>query len=132
MIRRIRRVIGERARAVHPDLQPASYLMLAYLADHGPLRASGDRRGARASTRARSAASSSTSWSSAWSTAPRTPTTAARRWSRPAPTPCAGSTTSPSDRRQWLDERLGDWTDEELAGFAEVLGRYNAALDGGA
>ena len=29
LIRRIRRVIGERARAVHPDLQPASYLMLA-------------------------------------------------------------------------------------------------------
>ena len=25
--------------AVHPDLQPASYLMLAYLVEHGPLRA---------------------------------------------------------------------------------------------
>ena len=40
LIRRIKRVLGERARAVHPDLQPASYLMLAYLADDGPLRAS--------------------------------------------------------------------------------------------
>jgi hypothetical protein len=28
LIRRVKRVIGERARAVHPDLQPASYLML--------------------------------------------------------------------------------------------------------
>ena len=40
MIRRVRRVIGERARAVHPDLQPASYLMLGYVRDHGPIRAS--------------------------------------------------------------------------------------------
>ena len=40
MIRRIRRVIGDRARAVHDDLQPASYLMLSWLADEGPVRAS--------------------------------------------------------------------------------------------
>lgn len=40
LIRRIRRVIGERARAVHPELLPASYLMLAHVRDHGPLRAS--------------------------------------------------------------------------------------------
>ena len=40
LIRRIRRVIGERARLVHPDLQPASYLMLSWLVDEGPVRAS--------------------------------------------------------------------------------------------
>ena len=40
MVRRIRRVIGVRARAVHPDLAPSSYLMLTYLAEQGPLRAS--------------------------------------------------------------------------------------------
>ena len=40
LIRRIKRVIGERARAVHPDLQPASYLMLTYLASEGPQRSS--------------------------------------------------------------------------------------------
>ena len=40
LIRRIRRVIGERARAVHADLQPASYLLLAWLADDRPVRAS--------------------------------------------------------------------------------------------
>ena len=32
MIRRIRRVIRERAHAVHPDLQSSSYLMLSWLA----------------------------------------------------------------------------------------------------
>lgn len=40
LIRRIRRVIGERAREVHPDLVPSSYLMLGHIRDHGPLRAS--------------------------------------------------------------------------------------------
>ena len=40
LIRRVRRVIGERARAVHPDLQPASYLMLTFLAAEGPQRSS--------------------------------------------------------------------------------------------
>ena len=40
LIRRIRRVIGERARSVHEDLQPASYLMLSWLVDEGPVRAS--------------------------------------------------------------------------------------------
>src|SRR5215471_9873929 len=40
LIRRVKRVIGERARAVHPDLQPASYLMLTYLASAGPQRSS--------------------------------------------------------------------------------------------
>ncbi len=35
LIRRVRRVIGERARAVHESLQPASYLMLGYVAENG-------------------------------------------------------------------------------------------------
>ena len=35
LIRRVRRVVAERAVAVHPDLPPASYLMLGYLAEHG-------------------------------------------------------------------------------------------------
>ena len=32
-------------------------------------------------------------------------------------------------RRKWLDERLGDWADEDLTGFVSALGRYNRALD---
>ena len=51
LIRRVRRAIGERARAVHPDLQPMSYLMLAHLAESGPLRSSVSRRSS-VSTRA--------------------------------------------------------------------------------
>ncbi|GAA4813600.1 MarR family winged helix-turn-helix transcriptional regulator [Nocardioides caeni] len=40
LIRRVRRVIGERARQVHPDLLPSTYLMLGHVRDHGPMRAS--------------------------------------------------------------------------------------------
>ena len=95
LIRRIRRVIHERARAVHEDLQPTSYLLLGWLVDEGR---SAPRRSPRASasTRAPSRASSSTSSTSAWSPARRTRPTAARRWSRPATTPYAGWPTSPT------------------------------------
>ena len=47
LVRRVRRVIGERARAVHPDLQPSSYLLLAHLAEAGAAAVLGRRRGAR-------------------------------------------------------------------------------------
>ena len=39
LVRRVRRVLWERARTIHPDLQPATYLLMAHLAGHGPLRA---------------------------------------------------------------------------------------------
>ena len=40
VIRRVRRVIGDRARAVHEDLQPGSYLVLTYLETTGSCRSS--------------------------------------------------------------------------------------------
>ena len=32
-------------------------------------------------------------------------------------------------RRKYLDERLADWSDEDLRAFVDMLGRYNASLD---
>ena len=40
LVRRIRRVIAERARMLHPDLSPVAYSMLMALNDTGPRRAS--------------------------------------------------------------------------------------------
>ncbi len=40
LVRRIRRVIAERARMLHPDLSPVAYSMLTALRDTGPRRAS--------------------------------------------------------------------------------------------
>ena len=39
LIRRVRRVIGERARAVHPDLQPLGYKLLTTMVRTGPVHA---------------------------------------------------------------------------------------------
>lgn len=40
MVRQVRKVIAKRAAEVHPDLQPASYAVLGWLAEHGPARGS--------------------------------------------------------------------------------------------
>ena len=40
LVRRIRRVIAERARMLHPELSPVAYSMLMALNDGGPRRAS--------------------------------------------------------------------------------------------
>ena len=40
MIGRIRRLLRERARNVHEELQSSTYLLLSWLDTHGPLRAS--------------------------------------------------------------------------------------------
>lgn len=128
LIRRIRRVIHERARGVHEDLQPTAYLLLAWLVNEGPVRASaiaesfGIDKGAisrqiqhlddlglvtRASDpddgRAILVAASDE---------------AARRMTDVA-----------DHRRKWLDEQLGDWSSAELNEFVDTLGRYNGALN---
>jgi hypothetical protein len=33
------------------------------------------------------------------------------------------------DRRRWLDEQLGEWSEADLREFVAGLARYNAALD---
>ena len=78
LIRRVRRVIGVRARAVHEALQPASYLILAHLDDERP--GAGPRRSWSAFGIDKGAISRQVQHlsTSAWSSASRTPTTAGR------------------------------------------------------
>lgn len=127
LIRRVRRVIRERSEAVHPDLQPASYLVLGYVRDHGPVRASamcavfGIDKGA-ISRHAQHLID--------LGLVDRTPDPQDGR---------ATLLTVSEDgqrrieavaqvRRKALDERLNDWTAEELGDFAGMLRRYNDAL----
>jgi hypothetical protein len=35
------------------------------------------------------------------------------------------------ERRRWLDERLSEWSQDDLRDFVAGLSRYNAALDQG-
>lgn len=127
LIRRIRRVIGERARAVHPDLLPASYLMLSYVREHGPLRASAM---CAVFDIDKGAISRQVQHLIDLGLVDRAPDPEDGR---------ATLLTASEDgvrrleavadqRRHQLDERLADWPAEELHAFAASLRRYNDAL----
>jgi DNA-binding MarR family transcriptional regulator len=128
LIRRVKRVIGERARAVHPDLQPASYLMLMYLAAEGPQRSSvmsetfGVDKGAISRQvqhllelglldRVDDPDDGRAMLISASADAVHRMRAVDR------------------DRRRWLEEQLAGWSEDDLRGFVSELARYNAALD---
>jgi len=131
VVRRLKRVIGERARAVHADLQPAAYLMLTHVEAHGPVRASalaetfdvdkgavsrqvnhlidlGLLSGERDPEDGRATLLSVTA-------------EGVRRLAEVI-----------EHRRALLDQRLGDWSADDLAAFVDDLSRYNAALESAA
>ena len=39
LIRRVKRVLGERARLLHPDLHPATFFLLNHIVERAPIRA---------------------------------------------------------------------------------------------
>ena len=115
---------------MHEDLQPASYLMLSWLADEGPVRASSmvDNFGID-----KGAVSRQLQHLVDLGLVERTPGPRGRpghpgrgqRGRRPPPRP-----TSPTHRRKWLDEQLGDWGAERaVAQFVGRLERYNLSLN---
>jgi DNA-binding MarR family transcriptional regulator len=128
MIRRIRRVLAERARKIHPDLQTSSYLMLSWLHQRGPQRASSM---AESFGIDKGAISRQVQHLVELGLVDR------------APDPEDGRATLVSassdavrrlddvtaERRRLVDERLDDWSDADLDGFVELLRRYNRALD---
>lgn len=128
LIRRIRRVIGVRARAVHADLQPASYLMLAHLAESGPLRSSAI---AETFDVDKGAVSRQVQHLVDLGLVARTPDPEDGRASLVSATDDAVRRMADvaAQRREWLDERLGGWSDDELTSFVAGLGRYNSALE---
>ena len=114
--------------AVHPDLQPASYLMLGHLAEHGPMRSSSI---AEVFEIDKGAISRQVQHLVDLGLVDRTPDPADGRATLVSASDDAVRRLAEitAHRRRFLDERLSDWSDEELIGFVEVLGRYNAALD---
>jgi DNA-binding MarR family transcriptional regulator len=127
MVRRIRRVIGERARMVHPDLQPSSYLMLSWLDQHGPQRASAM---AEAFCVDKGAISRQVQHLLDLALVDREPDPADGRATLVSISPAAKLRLAAvtDERRVWLDGRLSDWTAEDLMSFVGLLGRYNEAL----
>jgi DNA-binding MarR family transcriptional regulator len=128
LIRRVRRVIGERARAVHPDLQPASYLMLNFLATDGPQRSSVVSEMFNVD---KGAISRQVQHLCDLGLLVREPDPADGRAMLISASPDAVRRLEAvaRDRRRWLDEQLAEWTEGDLREFVSSLGRYNHALD---
>lgn len=128
LVRRLRRVIGERARTIDPDLTPAGYLMLAYMAERGPVRASAV---VEAFNLDKGAVSRhvQTLVELGLATKDRDPDDG-RAWVVSLTDEGLRRMTElATERRERLGRLLGDWSDEELASFVATLGRYNASLD---
>lgn len=127
LIRRVRRVIGERARSVHPDLQPMSYLLLAHLAEAGPMRSS-----ALAETFGidKGAISRQVHHLVSLQLLDRTPDPDDGRATLLVASDDAVRrlTEVRQARRALLDERLHDWSDDELSALVADLARYNQTL----
>ncbi len=129
LIRRVRRVIGERARAVHPDLQPPAYLMLGYVLDEGPIRASElstvldlDKGGISRQVQHLvdlGLVDRTPDPDDGRATLISVSDAGARRFQDVA-----------DHRRKFFDERLQKWSAAELLTFADTLGRYNQTLGG--
>jgi DNA-binding MarR family transcriptional regulator len=128
MIRRIRRIIGERARSVHPELQSSSYLMLTWLNQHGAQRASAM---AEAFGIDKGAISRQVQHLLDLGLVDRSPDPADGRATLVSASAEASVRIAEvnDDRRRWLDERLGDWPDHDVSEFLRMLASYNAALD---
>ena len=127
MVRRVRRVIGERARSVHPDLQPVSYLMLGYLRHHGPVRASAL---CAAFAMDKGSVSRQVQHLMDLGLVDRTPDPEDGRATLLSISEdgLRRSVDVADHRRKLLAERLGDWTAADLEQFVGLLSRYNAAL----
>lgn len=128
LLRRIKRVLGERAHLVHPELNGASYLLFAHVVERGPLRASDL---AEAFSLDKGAVSRSVQHLVDLGLLTREPDPADGRASLLVASEAARHRLAGVDeqRRGQLEDRLSGFTDDELSEFVGLLGRYNAALD---
>ncbi len=127
LVRRIHRVIAERARLVHPDLQPASYLMLSHVAENGPMRASSV---ADLFTVDKGAISRQVTHLMELGLVEKSRDPEdGRAWLLSA-TPDAKERlrTVTEQRRTYLAERLEGWEAGDLELFTDLLARYNDSL----
>jgi len=128
LIRRVRRVIGERARAVHPELQPSAYLILTYLHEEDDVRSSrlvenfGIDKGA-ISRQIRSLGD--------LGLVERSPDPEDGRATRLRLTDDAKARLDAVRDHRWgrFNQRLAEWSDDDLVAFAETLQLYNESLD---
>ena len=127
LIRRVKRVIGERARQVHPELNPATYLLLGHLAAAGPMRAADlsdvfDMDKGGVSRQVQSLVD--------FGLVERQPDPEDRRAALLAASAegIARLEAVSRARSYRFADRLSSWSEADLAAFADQLSDYNAAL----
>lgn len=128
MIRRVRRAIGVRATMVHPDLQPASYLILSSVVESGPVRAS---ELVELFDTDKGAISRQVGHLLDLGLLTKEPDPADARASLISATDEATRRMADvvEHRHKLLDEGLSQWSDTQLESFVDDLGRYNVALN---
>lgn len=128
LVRRLRRVISERAALVHADLQPAAYLVLAHLHAEGPSRSSAlaDRLALD-----KGAVSRHVQHLVDLGLVEREPDPADGRATILAATREARDRVEAvhAMRRKELDRRVAGWSEAELTGFVAALSRFNHSLE---
>ena len=127
LIRRVKRVMGERAREVHPDLHPMPYFILDHLGRNGPMRGADlsdafdmDKGGVSRQVQALVDLG----------LVERRPDPEDRRAIMLDATDEGRKRLAAMSRvrSERFDERLADWADAELSQFAAQLAAYNRAL----
>ncbi len=127
LMRRIKRVVCERAHQVHPELQSGAYSILATLYDVGPRRSSVIAETFHVD---KGAVSRQVQQLVDLGLADRVPDPDDGRASIIQVTDeGARRLAAVSDhRRQLLVERLGSWSEDDLESFVSSLARYNQTL----
>lgn len=128
LIRRVKRMLGARARVVHPELAPLSFMVLQYVLDSGPVRA-GELVDVFAMDKA--GVSRLVQHLVELGLVERSPDPDDRRACLLGATDDASQRIRAmrQQRSERFNRRLGDWTDDELGEFAEFLARFNVALE---
>lgn len=128
LVRRIRRVIAERARMLHPELSPVAYSVLMALSDSGPRRASDL---VEIFSIDKGAVSRQVQALLELGLIERSPDPEDRRAmilaiSEEGQRRLANIA---SARRHEVGQRLEEWDADELRAFVSSLARYNSALE---
>ena len=128
LLRRIRRVIGRRARMIDPDLNATGYYLLATLVHNGACRASAL---ADLYELDKGAVSRLVHQLEGLRLIERRPDPEDGRASILEATALAHTKLEEvsAERRRAVAERLGDWAPEEIEQLVVSLGRYNEALE---
>lgn len=127
LLRRVKRVLTERARTIHPDLGPTTYLLLARIIEAGELRGA-DLAGTFGVDKG--GVSRGVQHLVELGMVERGPDPEDRRASLLRATPLALDRMAELQRvrRERFDRRLSGWDDADVARFADQLADYNRLL----